>query len=279
MYPFARAYMSLCLYGLNTHLWCLPVLLFLPVTEARSLILWMLSYRPEDRPTIENILNHPWMKMTSSSSSSSRSSSPAPSTATTSNYHYQSPMQKSATTSSSSASSHHHLLPPSHHHHHINHSSHNHHYYPHHRAPMPSPQLARQVAPKPVKNKPVSPYLTRAALAMASYTPPTSHSRSQVSLSSSMSSSSSTPSPSSSPRSPASLSSASHVLLGTNPNSSGGSRISLLSSGSAASLNGSKSGGGHHGVVGGGASLDTSSPKVPVMNNRRSRLQAASRRK
>lgn len=240
----------------TTYLWW-PILS--TTTEARSLILWMLSYRPEDRPTIDNILNHPWMKMTSSSSSSSRSSSPArtsPATATTSNY--QSPVQKSTSSTTSS----HHLHP-----HHHNH--HNHHYYPHHRAPMPSPQLARQVAPKPVKNTPVSPYLTRAALAVASCTPPTTHSRSQASLSSS--------SPSSSPRSPASLSSASRVSLGTNPSSSGGSCISLLSTGSTASLNGSKSG--SQLSIGGEASLSPSSPKIPLMNSRRSRLQAASRRK
>ena len=194
--------------------------------------------------------------MTSSSSSSSLSSSTKSSPSTTTNY--QSSLHKSTASTSSQQ---HHL-------HHHNH--HNHHYYPHHRAPMPSPQYTRQhVGSKPVKNTPVSPYLTRAAIAMAGYTPPTTHSRSQVSLSS--------VSPSSSPRSPASLSSASRVSLGTNP--SGGSSISLLSTGSASGL---KGGSGHIGIVvggEGGASLDPSSPRIPLTNSRRTRLQAATRRK
>jgi hypothetical protein len=68
------------------------------------------------------------------------------------------------------------------------------------------------------------------------------------------------------------------VSLVTTPNSSGGSSISLLSTGSAASLTGLKSGS-RHSFGGGGASMDPSSPKIPLMNSRRSRLQAASRRK
>ncbi len=32
-------------------------------TEAKSLIQWMLSFCPDERPSIDQILNHPWMKM------------------------------------------------------------------------------------------------------------------------------------------------------------------------------------------------------------------------
>ena len=225
----------------------LVLLVFPLLAEARSLILWMLSYRPEDRPTIENILSHPWLKMSSSSSSggSSTSLSSVKSPPTTATPNYQSP--SASTTSSHYLHAHHH----------------NHHYYSHHKAPMPSPQLHRLVAPKPVKNAPVSPYLTRAAIAMASYTSPV-HSRSQGSLSSS--------SASSSPRSPASLNSASRASLGTSPSNSQGSCISLVSMSSAASLSG-----GHHHA--GGSSLDASTPKVPVGNSRRSRFHAVGRRK
>lgn len=46
--------------------------LFLSLKDAENLIRWMLSFHPEDRPTLEQVINHPWMKATSSSSSSSR---------------------------------------------------------------------------------------------------------------------------------------------------------------------------------------------------------------
>ena len=192
-------------------------------TEAHSLILWMLSYRPDDRPTIANILNHPWMKMTSSSSGSSSSVAKAsPPSA------HQSPQHQSTI------------------------SPHHYHYRHHHRAPVPSPQLTRQVAPKPVKAS-GSPYLTRAAVA-SSYTPPT-NSRSQTSLS---------------PRSDALLSSASLLSVGMSP-SSGGSSVSLNSTGSTTSWSGLRS---SHGTA-----LNPSSPRIPLMNHRRTRLQAATRRK
>lgn len=45
------------------------------VLDAESLIRWMLSYHPEDRPTLEQIFKHPWMNSTTGSSSSSSSSS------------------------------------------------------------------------------------------------------------------------------------------------------------------------------------------------------------
>jgi serine/threonine protein kinase len=37
---------------------------------ARSLIQWLLEFRPQDRPNLEQILKHPWLKKSSSSSSS-----------------------------------------------------------------------------------------------------------------------------------------------------------------------------------------------------------------
>ena len=37
--------------------------LFSHSIEAKSLIQWMLAFRPNDRPSIDQILNHPWMKM------------------------------------------------------------------------------------------------------------------------------------------------------------------------------------------------------------------------
>ncbi len=46
------------------------------VAEAQSLTRWMLSFRPQDRPTIEQVLNHPWMKTNSSVTSASSHSSP-----------------------------------------------------------------------------------------------------------------------------------------------------------------------------------------------------------
>ena len=220
-------------------------------TEARSLILWMLSHQPEDRPTIENILNHPWMKMTSPSRSrNNRSCSPASSSPSStpsasvnsspSHVSYQSPVHLAPPPPTAAASPHH------------RHGNHHHfHQRQHHLAPMPAPHFTRQYAQKQVKAPAASPYLTRAAVA-SSYTPPI-QSRSQTSLS---------------PRSPAALSSASRVSLGTSAASETGSRISLLSAGSStSSINGLKSY--HHG--GAGVALGPSSPRIPLATSRRTR--------
>lgn len=256
----------LFLYGhmyLCCGLCCIITVLFLGLlhAEAHSLILWMLSHQPEDRPSIEDILDHPWMKMTSPSSSSSGSSSGSPrgssspslssstlslsvNSPSASPYH-QSPLHKSIT------GSRHHLHPhyqPQYHH--CQHQQ-------HHMAPMPTPHFTRQMAPKPVKTPSTSPYLTRAAVA-SSYTPP-SHSRPQASLS---------------PRSPVSLCSASRVSLGTSASSGcgSGSNLSLTSTGSSTSIN-------SIGMRGNNHALCPSSPQIPLTNSRRTRLQAATRRK
>ncbi len=47
------------------------------LAEAKALILWMLSYRPDVRPSIEQILNHPWMKMTSPAKTSTTTTTSA----------------------------------------------------------------------------------------------------------------------------------------------------------------------------------------------------------
>lgn len=69
-------------------------------SDAEHLIRWMLSFNPEDRPTIEQVLNHPWLQAPSSSSSSSPSStSPTPTMSSSS-------MSASSSNSESPSSSH-----------------------------------------------------------------------------------------------------------------------------------------------------------------------------
>lgn len=60
-------------------------------SDARSLIQWMLAYKPQERPTLEQILNHPWMKTGKTHKASSPSSTKDNSSSITSTILHKSP--------------------------------------------------------------------------------------------------------------------------------------------------------------------------------------------
>ena len=85
-------------------------------TDAESLIRWMLSVRPHERPSIEQVLNHPWLRDSSStpsqgpfssSSSSSSSTNPTSSSSYLKTLPYYSPQSPPMTTSLSPHQSYH----------------------------------------------------------------------------------------------------------------------------------------------------------------------------